>query len=76
MLHEVIRCKMIVQLVSFNWQPFSSAAITAGRSSLLFSYYLGSPLSESSDWVIAAERQFNGAQGRLGGSEVGGQMLP
>lgn len=56
--------------------PFSPAAIIAGRSANLFSYYLGSPLSESSDLVIAGERQLNGVQGRLGGSKVGGQMLP
>lgn len=54
-----------------NWWLFSPAAIIAGRSAILFSYYPGSPLlSKPSDWVIGGERQFNGIQGRIGGSKV------
>lgn len=53
-----------------DWLPFSSAAIITGRSTILFSCYLGPPLSESSDWVIAGERQFNGIQGHLEGRRL------
>lgn len=57
--------------------PSASLSLIVGHfsgrqvgSAILFSRYPPAPLSDSSDWVIAAERHFNGTRGRRG--RVGG----